>query len=64
LATIIKDFKVRPLDREFSTGFIQSGPFIINWLKNNNQNLTNEQIEEIERKYLIPYNSTKKNIYL
>lgn len=60
----IRDIKVRPLRTPFSTGFIQTKNFIEIWLQQNNMSLTNVEIEEIMRKYLLPYNCNFKNIYI
>lgn len=60
----IWDLQVKPLNTPFSTGFIQIKNFIEIWLENNNLNLTEDQIKEIMRKYLLPYNCTFKNIYI
>jgi hypothetical protein len=60
----VYDVKVRPVSTPWSTGFINANNFIEAWIKNNNKNHTTEQLEEIIRRYLIPYNSTFKNIYL
>ena len=38
--------------------------FIEIWCSQNNKNYTTVQVEEIIRKYLIPYNSTFKMIYM
>jgi hypothetical protein len=64
LATIIKNIKIRPLDMPFSMGFVQSGGFAVNWIKINNKSISEDDLEEIERRYLIPYNVGFKNIYL
>lgn len=63
-ALYIKDLKVRPLSTPFSTGFIQPKNFIEIWMNQNNPNYTTIEIEEIMRKYLLPYNCTFKNIYI
>jgi len=60
----IWDFKVKPLKTPFSTGFVQTKNFIEIWMEQNNMSLTNEQVEEIMRRYLLPYNCNFKNIYL
>jgi len=60
----IHDFKVRPLLTDYSTGFIQTPNFIQIWLKNNNLKFSSIDIEEIIRKFMIPYNSTLKINFL
>jgi len=63
-ALYIWDLKVRPLSTPFSNGFIMPRNFIEIWCSQNNKNYTTVQVEEIIRKYLIPYNSTFKMIYM
>lgn len=60
----IWDVKVKPLATPFSTGFIQTNNFIEIWMKNRNEEKDRREIEEVQRRYLLPYNSTFKNIYI
>lgn len=60
----IWDLKVRPLSTPYSSGFIQAGNFIDVWMEQNNHLYTQEEIEEIMRRFLLPYNTTFKNIYV
>jgi len=60
----IWDLKIRPVSTPYSTGFVQTNNFINMWLKNNNGRYSNEDVDEILRKYMIPYNSTFASIYL
>lgn len=60
----IWDLKIRPVSTPYSTGFIQAGNFIDIWMEQNNHLYTKEQIEEIMRKFLLPYNTAFKNIYV
>jgi len=60
----IKDFKVRPLNTEYSTGFVQTRNFFKIWLQNNNRQKSELQLEDIMREYLLPYDSTFQNQYL
>jgi hypothetical protein len=60
----IWNLQIKPLNTPFSTGFIQIKNFIEIWLEKNNYSLTEEEIEEIMRRYLLPYNCIFKNIWL
>lgn len=60
----VYDLKIRPASTSYSKGFVQVPNFIDIWLKNNNTSLTPEKLEEIMRRYLLPYNSTFKVNYL
>ena len=63
-STLIHDFKVRPLRTDYSTGFISASNFIQMWAKNNNGTLDDEKVEQVIRRYLIPYNNTIKHNWL
>lgn len=52
----IFDFKITPLQTDYSRGFLQSNNFISTWLKNRNSIYTTLQLEAYIMKYLIPYN--------
>jgi hypothetical protein len=60
----VKNLHIKPLATPFSNGFIQTRNMIHVWMNNRNNKLTNEELEDNMRRYLIPYNSTFKNIYL
>ena len=60
----IKDLKIKPLMTPFSTGFIQPKNFIEIWMRQNNPTYSITEIEEIMRRFLLPYNCVFKNIYL
>lgn len=63
-AVSIFNIKIRPASTSYGKGFVQVPNFIDIWLKNNNANLTPEKLEEIMRRYLLPYNSTFKINFL
>jgi len=58
------DFKVRPLVTDQSFGFLGVKNLILTWLKNNSGKYSDDQVEQIIREYLIPYNSTIKNKFI
>ena len=58
------DVKVRPLQTEYSTGFVTPKNFISIWGKKRKGELSDRQLEYRLRKYLLPYNSTFKFNYL
>lgn len=60
----IWDLKVRPLNTPYSTGFMLPKNFISIWAKKRNGQLSERQLEQRLRKYLLPYNSTFKVNYL
>lgn len=60
----IWDIKIKPVSTPYSHGFIQTPNFIHIWLKNKNSEKSKLEIESIMRRYLLPYNTTFKNIYL
>jgi len=60
----IYDFKVRPLNTQYSTGFIQSKNLVQIWAKNNDTELSEVQVEDTIRKFLIPYNTNLKINFL
>lgn len=55
--TKIWDFKVRPLNKDYSLGFLNTANLLQIWSENNNKKHSILQLEEIFRKYLIPYNT-------
>lgn len=60
----ITDFKVRPLNLDFSKGFLGARNFIVNWFINNNSNYSNDKIVELIKRYLLPYNAIYKEIII
>jgi len=60
----IHDFKVRPLRTDYSTGFVGAINFIQMFAKNNNGTLDDEKVEQVIRRYLIPYNNTIQHNWL
>lgn len=60
----IWDFKVRPLSTPFSTGFIGTNNLLQIWRKNNKSYKSNEEIDNIARDYLLPYNAIQAVINL
>lgn len=59
----VKDIKVRPLALPYSLGQLSANNFIVNYLKNNSGKFENE-LNNIIRKELLPYNSNYQPIYL
>jgi hypothetical protein len=55
---LLWDFKVKPANTPFSTGFIQSDGLIEVWRKNNKKDLTQTQIDTIAKQFLIPYDAS------
>lgn len=53
----IWDLKIKPTSTRYSSGFIGTNNWIDFWLKNRNLNYSNNNIKDIIRKYLIPYDS-------
>lgn len=60
----IHDFKIKPVATPYSTGFVQVNNFIHVWMLQNNLTYSTDDIEEIMRRYLLPYNCVFKNIYI
>lgn len=60
----IYDFKVRPLNFENSIVFLGLSNLIISWLKNNSGAYSNDQVTEIMRQKLVPYNSAVINNFI
>lgn len=59
------DFKVRPLSFEKEVcGFLGIKNLIYSWLKNNSNNYSNDQITDIMKKKLLPYDQTIINQFL
>lgn len=52
----IEEFKVYLLNTDYSRGFFHTSPILELFAKNNNPNYTNNQIEQIIRRYFVPYN--------
>jgi hypothetical protein len=53
----IWNFKVRPLRTPFSTGFLGTNNLLEIWRKNNKKHVSNEEIDNLAKDYLLPYNS-------
>lgn len=53
----IWNFKVRPLRTPFSTGFVGNNNLLEIWRKNNKKHMSNEDIDNIAKNYLLPYNA-------
>lgn len=53
----IWNFKVRPLRTPFSTGFIGNNNLLQIWRKNNKKHMSNQDIDNIAKNYLLPYNA-------
>lgn len=53
-----------PLNTPFSHGLLQTKNWVSCWLKNNNNSLSLLKIEEIIRRYLIPYNCSIRAVEL
>jgi len=60
----IYGLKIQPLATEFSHGFLNIFNLIYFWLSNRNLNIPNVEIDEILRRYFIPYNTALKTIHL
>ena len=58
------DLKMKPSSTNFSLGFIQTSDFILNFIEYNNNERTKENFENVVRRYLLPYRSIYKPIYL
>jgi len=58
------DFKVRPLATDGEMCFIGNKNFLWTWMKNNTKKYTEDQIENIMRTQLLPYNLPFRNKYL
>lgn len=56
-AATIYDFRILPMQTDWSRGYVQVNNFIATWLKNRNQVYTTMELEEYVSRYLIPYNS-------
>lgn len=48
---------LKPINTNYSSGFIQTNNWVDFWLKNNNQTYNYSQIKDIFRKYLLPYDT-------
>lgn len=60
----IWDFKIRPLKYDFGVGFIGLQNLIVTWMKNNSGKYTDDQVTEITRRKLIPYNFALVNNFI
>lgn len=57
---MIHNFKVRPLRRDYSLGFLNTNNILQIWSYNKNMKKSFNDIEYIVRKFLIPYNTILK----
>lgn len=60
----IWNFKVRPLRTPFSTGLIGNNNLLEIWRKNNKKHMSNDDIDNLAKDYLLPYNSIQAVINL
>lgn len=60
----IWNYKIRPLNTPHSKGLINSNNLITTWMKNNNQQKSVNELEDIIIEKLNPYNSKMKTIWL
>ena len=60
----VYNVKFKPLHFEYSHYFMNVKNFVHLWMKQNNGRYTTEEIEEIIRHYLFPYNTSFKATYL
>ncbi len=60
----IKDIRVQPLSTPYSKGFVDVTNSLEIWNTNNNLNLSEFDIERDAKKYLIPYNTILKEIFI
>lgn len=60
----IKDIRVQPLSTDYSKGFIQVSNILEIWNTQNNQTYSEKEIEDIAKRYLIPYNVILKENFI
>lgn len=60
----VYDFKVRPLNFDNGIVFLGLQNLIVTWMKNNSGAYNDDQVTEIMRKKLIPYNSALINNFI
>lgn len=53
----IDDIRIQPVSTNYSMGFVQTNKWIDFWIKNNNQNYSYDDLKELFRKYLLPYDT-------
>lgn len=58
------NFKVKPLNTKFSSGFVQGTNMLEIWRKNNNNKLTEDKVDKIANQLLLPYNTANITIKL
>ena len=61
---LLHNIKFKPIHFEYSHYFINVRNFVHTFMKQNNGRYTNEEVEEIMRRYLFPYNTSFRNTYL
>jgi hypothetical protein len=60
----IWNFKIKPLKADFSFCFLDTRSLFFLFLKNNNNNLSVAQVQQIAARYLLPYDLPQSNIVL
>lgn len=60
----LHNIKLRPLGLDYPIAFVGTANWIDVWMKNRNDELTTRKLEQTMRRYLLPYNSVFKNIYI
>ena len=56
--------RLAPAYSDYSTGFVNTANVIQTWIKNNQGQYTEDQIENIMKTELVPYTTTLQNNYL
>jgi hypothetical protein len=57
----IHSVRFQPLSTPYSKGFVQTKNFLEIWNTNNNQSLSNQEVDDFTKRYLIPYNTVLQN---
>ena len=60
----VYDFKIHPLNTDFSRCFVQYSNIILSWIKNQNNEINDQNIEDNINKYLLPYNVKLLNTFM
>jgi hypothetical protein len=60
----IYNLRVQPLSTTYSKGFIGTTNLLEIWSTNNNQGISNDDVEKDTKKFLIPYNSILETNYI
>lgn len=53
----IDDVHIQPVATNYSMGFVQTNKWVDFWIKNNNQNYSYDDLKELFRRYLLPYDT-------